>query len=246
MGKITEKQCRRIRKKENVGPAIFAEKFGVTPSAITYHRNGKCAHVNGDERVGRGLSSQMEDDDDEDDEDGPYDPEDEEDDKMRIQADFDFSDDDDEDENEEMVEELEKEANRTYGGANLSNAELLDPDIERSIFDSLQNYRRRLAILALHRHGKMEIGTLTELVAAEVFCPDFSSQERKRIYVGMYQCHLDNMDDSGLVEWDKSRGMVTPTQKLHAAAVAMRVIAVMGNGTLWKRLKLAYQIIRTY
>ncbi|RLM54050.1 hypothetical protein DVK02_11530 [Halobellus sp. Atlit-31R] len=35
-----------------------------------------------------------------------------------------------------------------------------------------------------------------------------SAQERKRVYVGLYQCHLPKMDDAGAIEFDKNRGTV--------------------------------------
>ena len=34
------------------------------------------------------------------------------------------------------------------------------------------------------------------------------AQERKRVYVGLYQCHLPRMDDADAIEFDKDRGTV--------------------------------------
>ena len=35
-----------------------------------------------------------------------------------------------------------------------------------------------------------------------------NAQERKRVYVGLYQCHLPRMDDADAIEFDKNRGTV--------------------------------------
>jgi hypothetical protein len=35
-----------------------------------------------------------------------------------------------------------------------------------------------------------------------------SSNERKRVYVGLYQCHLTKMDDSEVIDFDQYRGTI--------------------------------------
>jgi len=35
-----------------------------------------------------------------------------------------------------------------------------------------------------------------------------TSRERKRVYVGLYQCHLPKMDGVGVIEFDKNRGTI--------------------------------------
>jgi len=34
------------------------------------------------------------------------------------------------------------------------------------------------------------------------------SQQRKRVYIGLYQCHLPKMDDAGVIEYNQTRGLV--------------------------------------
>jgi len=35
-----------------------------------------------------------------------------------------------------------------------------------------------------------------------------SSDQRKRVYIGLYQCHLPKMDDAGVIDFDKDRGEI--------------------------------------
>jgi hypothetical protein len=88
-----------------------------------------------------------------------------------------------------------------------------EPEIPlEQVFDVLKNERRRVALAALvEREGAAPIGELAEHVAAyENDRPraQLSSDERKRAYVGLYQCHLPKMDGLGIVGFDKNRGRV--------------------------------------
>lgn len=95
-----------------------------------------------------------------------------------------------------------------------------DPSIKMSkddIFYILRNPKRRVVLsqllkmdgvksltdlmghVALHEYGK-NLGELT-------------SDERKRIYTGLYQCHLPRMDEFGIVDFDKDANTVAPGKK---------------------------------
>jgi hypothetical protein len=80
------------------------------------------------------------------------------------------------------------------------------------VFDVLRNERRRLVLRHLEDNdGPHTIGDLAEEVAAyenEKPIAQLSSSERKRAYVGLYQCHLPKMDSMGVVEFNKNRGRV--------------------------------------
>ncbi|PSP33502.1 hypothetical protein BRC63_10175 [Halobacteriales archaeon QH_10_70_21] len=79
------------------------------------------------------------------------------------------------------------------------------------VFDVLQNRRRRLVLAALEDDGETTLGDLAERIAGiENDKPPESldSQERKRVYVGLYQSHLPKMDDAGAVRFDDDRGSV--------------------------------------
>ena len=80
------------------------------------------------------------------------------------------------------------------------------------VFDILSNSRRRLILSHLQEvGGESTTSDLAEHIAAiENDKPqsELTSQERKRVYVGIYQTHLPKMDDAAVVRVD-DRGDVT-------------------------------------
>lgn len=86
------------------------------------------------------------------------------------------------------------------------------------VFGILKNQRRRLV---LEYMAETDAGTslsdLAEHIASienDKPASELGSQERKRVYVGLYQCHLPRMHDSGAIEFDKNRGTVEPGQNI--------------------------------
>jgi DNA-binding transcriptional ArsR family regulator len=79
-------------------------------------------------------------------------------------------------------------------------------------FAILKNWRRRAVLAHLDDEGgRATLGELAEVLGAAengVSRRDLSSGERKRVYVGLYQCHLPRLDDAGVVEFDKRSGDV--------------------------------------
>ncbi|THE64854.1 ArsR family transcriptional regulator [Salinadaptatus halalkaliphilus] len=81
------------------------------------------------------------------------------------------------------------------------------------IFELLKNRRRRevLAYL-LEAEDTVTLGELAEQIAAWENDTDvnaLSSDQRKRVYVALYQTHLPKMDDAGIVEYDQDRGLIS-------------------------------------
>jgi hypothetical protein len=81
------------------------------------------------------------------------------------------------------------------------------------IFELLKNRRRRevLAYL-LDADETVTLGELAEQIAAWENDTDInalSSDQRKRVYVALYQTHLPKMDDAGIVEYDQDRGLIS-------------------------------------
>ncbi|RQH00370.1 DUF7344 domain-containing protein [Natrarchaeobius oligotrophus] len=81
------------------------------------------------------------------------------------------------------------------------------------IFELLKNRRRRevLAYL-LEAEETVTLGELAEQIAAwenDTEVNALSSDQRKRVYVALYQTHLPKMDDAGIVEYDQDRGLIT-------------------------------------
>jgi DNA-binding transcriptional ArsR family regulator len=79
-------------------------------------------------------------------------------------------------------------------------------------FALLKNWRRRAVLAHLDNHGgHSTLSDLAEVLGAkenEVSRRDLSSSARKRVYVGLYQCHLPRLDDVGVVDFDKRSGDV--------------------------------------
>jgi hypothetical protein len=80
------------------------------------------------------------------------------------------------------------------------------------VFDILKNQRCRLVLQYLREaDDPAKLGTLAEHIAAfenGVAPTGLNAQQRKRVYIGLYQCHLPKMADAGVVDFDQDRGTV--------------------------------------
>lgn len=79
----------------------------------------------------------------------------------------------------------------------------------------LGNERRRVAIVAVSEAdgGELELGELSERIAAienDVEIREVSPKQRKRVYVGMYQCHVSKLTDKGVIGFDRNTLTTTP------------------------------------
>lgn len=83
---------------------------------------------------------------------------------------------------------------------------------EGDVFEVLCNRRRRQVLTYLQEcDGRATAGELAESIAADEAgtTPDrVSSDERKRVYVSLYQNHLPVMDDASVVDYDADRKTV--------------------------------------
>ncbi|MCO8247058.1 MULTISPECIES: hypothetical protein [unclassified Haladaptatus] len=80
------------------------------------------------------------------------------------------------------------------------------------IFHILQTQRRRHALRYLKEHDNpVEMRDLAEQVAAwenDTTVQALASDERQRVYIALYQSHLPKLDSEGIIEYNKSRGIV--------------------------------------
>lgn len=85
------------------------------------------------------------------------------------------------------------------------------------IFEVLKNERRRRTIRYLREaDGVVTLGEVAKHIAALENDKDVEQvnyAERKRVYVGLYQCHLPKMDDMGIVDFNKARGRIELTEE---------------------------------
>ncbi|MCU4974786.1 hypothetical protein OB955_18870 [Halobacteria archaeon AArc-m2/3/4] len=93
----------------------------------------------------------------------------------------------------------------------VSAAELSTDDV----FHVLQTKRRRDVLRYLQDvSDPVRMRDLAEQVAAweqETSIEALSSDERQRVYISLYQSHLPKLDEEGIVEYDKDRGIVERT-----------------------------------
>jgi hypothetical protein len=100
---------------------------------------------------------------------------------------------------------------------------------EDELFDVLANQRRRFAVHLLKREEKerFEIGDMAEQIAAwenGIDTAEITGNERKRVYTALQQSHLPKMDDAGVVDFNKDRGIVEPTPALQNVDLYMDVV----------------------
>lgn len=120
-------------------------------------------------------------------------------------------------------------------------------------FDILRNSRRRAVISCLRERGEtMSVKELATHVAAEeynVSPNEISREQYKRVYTGLYQCHLERADDLGVIDFDSEKNTVSLREEVTSLdpflddgdrmetahvelAVAMTVTTVVALGSL--------------
>ncbi|WP_435095939.1 DUF7344 domain-containing protein [Halorubrum sp. N11] len=100
---------------------------------------------------------------------------------------------------------------------------------EDDLFNVLANQRRRFAVHLLKREEKdrLEIGDMAEQIAAwenGIDTAEITGNDRKRVYTALQQSHLPKMDEAGVVEFNKDRGIVEPTPALADVDLYMDVV----------------------
>ncbi len=112
---------------------------------------------------------------------------------------------------------------RTSTETELDGRSLRDEDASRELskdqmFDILRNSRRRAVLTCLRTHGpELSVKELSTYVAAEEYgipAEELSSEQYKRVYTGLYQCHLGRMAELGVLDFDSEQNTV----QLHGVA----------------------------
>lgn len=96
----------------------------------------------------------------------------------------------------------------------VEDSERLSKDV---VFELLTSPRRRAVICYLKSiGGEATRGELAEhLAAAEhgIDPEEVSAQQRKRLYISLYQVHLPRMAEAEVIEYDEDRGTIELTDK---------------------------------
>lgn len=84
------------------------------------------------------------------------------------------------------------------------------------VFEVLKSPRRRYALYYLRQQNRpVDLSEITEQVAAwenRTTTDALETEQRKRVYISLYQTHLPKLADAGIVEYDRNRGVVELSQ----------------------------------
>lgn len=112
---------------------------------------------------------------------------------------------------EQIDTDSESVENETDQSGTAESSEVKDLSLDL-IFEVLKNRRRRDVIRYLkEQNERTSLSDLAEHVAAlenDTTTQALTSSQRKRVYVGLYQCHLPKMDDMDIVDFNQDRGYV--------------------------------------
>lgn len=94
----------------------------------------------------------------------------------------------------------------------VNTSDEMSPDL---VFEILSNTRRRMVLYYLRWYGgSVSVQELVGEVAAlqnDIAVEDLTRQQRKRVYVSLYQTHLPKLEEAGLIEYDDDEGIVRLT-----------------------------------
>lgn len=80
------------------------------------------------------------------------------------------------------------------------------------VFEVLKSPRRRYALYYLRQQNRpVDLSEITEQVAAwenRTTTDALETEQRKRVYISLYQTHLPKLADAGIVQYDRNRGVV--------------------------------------
>ncbi len=116
----------------------------------------------------------------------------------------------------------------TLVGVSGAGTEPTDEITSADVYDLLANKRRRYAIHYLKQvDGPVSARELAEQVAAwenDKPIDRLDSQERKRVYISLYQSHLSTLDEAGLVHYDEDTKEVELTDATADADVYIELV----------------------
>lgn len=113
---------------------------------------------------------------------------------------------------------------------------LEDPETQESdappsddvLYGMVSDKRRRYTVHYLKQQGEaVSVRELAEQVAAwenEKPPADVAYQERKRVYVALYQSHLPTMAEKGIVDYDDAAGMVALADGMRDVEMYLEVV----------------------
>ena len=101
--------------------------------------------------------------------------------------------------------------------------------------DLLSNARRRYLLSYLSRHDEAELTDLAAAIAAwegDVPVESITDEDRRRVYISLYQTHLPKLEQAGVVSYDADERIVTLTENADRIA---EYLPTGGGGRPWYR-----------
>jgi len=99
---------------------------------------------------------------------------------------------------------------------------------EAALYSALSQKRRRYTLHHLKQQREpVSVQELAEQVAAwenGKTVQELTSQERKRVYIALYQSHLSTMAEEGLVEYDEDNGMVSLSDSMEMTDLYLEIV----------------------
>lgn len=113
-----------------------------------------------------------------------------------------------------MTQQSQPALNNEATNGSQSESDALPKD---ELFHILSSQRRRHVLRYLAEHGdRVDMRDLAEQVAAwehDTTVENLHSDQRQRVYIGLYQVHLPKLDDYGIINYNKPRGIVERTHR---------------------------------
>lgn len=98
----------------------------------------------------------------------------------------------------------------------------------QQLYNVIGDRRRRYTVHYLKQQdGGVAVRDLAEQVAAwenGKAVDEISSQERKRVYISLYQSHLPTLDEQGIVEYDEDRKTVELTPAMADRKIYLEIV----------------------
>lgn len=111
-------------------------------------------------------------------------------------------------------------------------------------FDILSNARRRFVLYYLREAGEpVELGELAKELAAwenETTPSELTKQERKRVYVSLYQTHIQKLADADVIEYDQDTGMVRLADGSDQIGEYLSIATDTDDRTRWQKVYVAF------
>jgi DNA-binding transcriptional ArsR family regulator len=113
------------------------------------------------------------------------------------------------------------------------------------VFEILSSQRRRMVLYYLRKHdGTATMNELAEQIAAwenDVDIEELTSQQRKRVYVSLYQTHLSKLAETNLVDYDVDEGNVRLTDQ--ASEIDAFLAPKHRSNYPWKRHYVGFMLV---